>query len=405
RWTPVIVVLATLAVLWIWRRRLGRGPLAAGVVFVLLLSPMLGLVNYNAMRNSYVFDHVQYLASGALLALAACAIVRSLTRAARRIMPTVLLICLSIASMSHAWDYRNPLALWNSVLSRDPRSTLAHNSLGAIELSKSQEPVASEAHSRAAEDHFRAALTTNAGDVTALMNLGHVFALRREPERAIGLYYRVLALQPDSVEAMFALANSFAAQGDSARAGEYFVRVLDARPDDWSAHLNYGQLLAEQGEVEQAVAHFQRCIAIRPRGTDAYINLANVLFQNGAPEQAFATLLKATELDPRNAQAFLNASGMAGEIGRLADAERLARHALFLNRDSALACDTLGIALAKQGHSAQRDGKPEKARGLYSEAVAYFRRGVELAPENQSIREHLDMALQSAGTRHDSSNR
>jgi tetratricopeptide (TPR) repeat protein len=54
---------------WLLRRRLGRGPLAAILIFAGVLTPALGFVNTYPMRYSFVADHFQYAAGIAIIAL------------------------------------------------------------------------------------------------------------------------------------------------------------------------------------------------------------------------------------------------------------------------------------------------------------------------------------------------
>ena len=50
---------ALVAVLWLLRRRIGRGPLAGLLFFALTLSPVLGFVDFNFMLFSIVVDRYQ----------------------------------------------------------------------------------------------------------------------------------------------------------------------------------------------------------------------------------------------------------------------------------------------------------------------------------------------------------
>ncbi|MEI8196562.1 MAG: hypothetical protein WCI73_11685, partial [Phycisphaerae bacterium] len=62
-------VLTVLVVLWLLRKRLGRGPLAAVLAFLIMLAPALGFISYYTMLYSFVADHYQYLAAAAMLVL------------------------------------------------------------------------------------------------------------------------------------------------------------------------------------------------------------------------------------------------------------------------------------------------------------------------------------------------
>jgi hypothetical protein len=63
--------LLVLVGLWMARSRIGRGPLAAALIFAGVLAPALGFINVYPFRFSFVSDHYQYHANIALIALAA----------------------------------------------------------------------------------------------------------------------------------------------------------------------------------------------------------------------------------------------------------------------------------------------------------------------------------------------
>ena len=65
--------LAVMGALWLARERIGRGPLAAVLIFAGVLSPALGFFNIYPFLFSFVADHFQYHASIALIAAAAAA--------------------------------------------------------------------------------------------------------------------------------------------------------------------------------------------------------------------------------------------------------------------------------------------------------------------------------------------
>ena len=67
---------ALLGVLWHWRGRLGRGPLAAVLCFGVLVSPLVGIFNVAYHLYSFVADHFQYHAAPALFALFASGVAR-----------------------------------------------------------------------------------------------------------------------------------------------------------------------------------------------------------------------------------------------------------------------------------------------------------------------------------------
>ncbi|HVX85920.1 MAG TPA: tetratricopeptide repeat protein [Phycisphaerae bacterium] len=66
---PVAAVLIALA-LWALRKKITRGPLAAYLIFVGGLFPVMGFINYYTMVYTFVADHYQYLAGVPIIVLA-----------------------------------------------------------------------------------------------------------------------------------------------------------------------------------------------------------------------------------------------------------------------------------------------------------------------------------------------
>ena len=80
QWLFPLGGLALVAVLLMLLRRVGRGPLVAVLIFAGTLFPALGFIDTYPMLFSFVADHFQYLASIALIVLAASAAATLLTR-------------------------------------------------------------------------------------------------------------------------------------------------------------------------------------------------------------------------------------------------------------------------------------------------------------------------------------
>jgi protein O-mannosyl-transferase len=166
--------LALVAVLWLVRKHIGRGPLAAVLVFGGVLFPLLGFFNFYYMRYSFVADHFQYHANLALIALVACGCGELQNRLKRpsRIAITGFIITglaiLAILTWSRSHVYHETITLYEATLNENPDCWLARNNLG-VELQK----------------------------------IGRT-------EEAIEQYHETLILKPDSIEASVNLARAYA---------------------------------------------------------------------------------------------------------------------------------------------------------------------------------------------------
>src|SRR5205823_11842752 len=101
---PIGAVVAV-AALYVWRRRLGDGPLVAVLCYAATLAPALGFVNVYPMRYSFVADHFQYLAGLPLIALAAAAGATRLPRP--RELGGAVVIALGILAWRQTLVYRD----------------------------------------------------------------------------------------------------------------------------------------------------------------------------------------------------------------------------------------------------------------------------------------------------------
>ena len=119
---------AVIVALWLVRRRIGRGPLAAALIFAGVLAPALGFFNVYPFRYSFVADHFQYHACIALVALSSAAATLAARPFAVRVpwLPPVAAVAVlaPLVVLAHAktYAYQDLFTLYNDVLTLNPRS-------------------------------------------------------------------------------------------------------------------------------------------------------------------------------------------------------------------------------------------------------------------------------------------
>lgn len=132
---PAVVALA-LAALWAARHRLGRGPLAAALMFIGMLFPALGFFDVFPFQYSFVADHFQYHASAAALAgFAAAATLAAGHLSDARLRTTVLAVWVGVLACMTAAQTRMYVGLeplYQHVLAHDPGNFIAANNLGVV---------------------------------------------------------------------------------------------------------------------------------------------------------------------------------------------------------------------------------------------------------------------------------
>jgi tetratricopeptide (TPR) repeat protein len=206
----------------------------------------------------------------------------------------------------------------------------------------------------------------------------------------LGEFHQVLRREPDNADAHFGVARILAGQNDSRGAMREYETVLTLRPDDVRAHLNLGQLHEERSEYEAAMRSYAEAVRIDPRNVLARQNYGLLLFRAGAIEQAMDQMRTILEkLDPNFCPGWLNAAAMTARQGDLLgephkkiehylQAAEYLRVATIVNKESADAYRQRGIVLMKLSLLQPR----QPALGSISEAIAAFRRAVELKPDD-----------------------
>jgi tetratricopeptide (TPR) repeat protein len=218
-------------VLWGVRRRIGRGPFAAAFLFAATLGPMLGFIDFDFMRLSFVADRFQYLASASPIALLAAGLAKSAVRLGEERGHWILTgtLCLLLPTLgSLTWRqsafYRNSEALFRHNVEVNPDAWLAHDSLATALLQRGARAEAIK--------HYRQALSLYPENPTALNNLASALAEGGQSEEAIRCFREALRLEPGFPRAHFNLARTLEAQSPqaAAEAAAHYRKALAADP-------------------------------------------------------------------------------------------------------------------------------------------------------------------------------
>ncbi len=250
------------ASLFLLRYRLGRGPVAAVLFFMLTLSPALGFVNVYPMQFSFVADHFQYIAAGGMIVLivaAACAGLKLLGRAsfpAGVIIAVPVIGLLAGATYQQGKIYKNEETLWLDTIEKNPKAWLAYSNLGTVRVQQ--------------------------GDNKA----------------AISCYQKALEIKPDSYRTHSSLGVALANAGRVQEADRHLKEALRINPKHFEAHSNLGVLYALQKNYIAAVKHFAAAVALKPLSSKAYFQLGTVYMRLKRYQDALDCFQKALHLDP-----------------------------------------------------------------------------------------------------------
>jgi len=385
-WLFPLGVLAAGAGLWALRRRT-RAPLAVFLLFTGSLFPVLGFVNLYGARYSWVWDHWQYLADLAPLALAAVALARAWQPVAARRPGSGLAAAAALAAglgaltWAHAGMFHDNETLFRTTLARNPGCWMAHNNLGMVLAAR-------PGGMPAAIAEYETAIRLDPDDAEAHVNLGAAWVW--QPGRlddAIAQYQTALRLQPDYPDAHNNLGVAWArVPGRLPDAIAEFQTALRLQPGNGSAHNNLGLALEQvPGRLDDAIAEFQAALRCNPGYPEIHNNLGLALMRApGRAAEAAAEFEAALALRPDYAEAHDNL-GLAWVRlpGRLRDALGQFQAAVQANPAYAVAWHNLGSARLQLG---DRPG-----------AAAAFREALRLSPGDAGARQGLAAAMDGAG--------
>jgi protein O-mannosyl-transferase len=266
-WTAVVS--AGAAALWLGRRTIGRGPVAALAFFVVTLAPALGFFDVYPMRYSWVADHFQYLASLGPIVLAAAGIALVCNRLAPRralaVAAVVLTVVLGVQTFARAHVYENEEMLWRDTLAQNPEAWIAHDNLGII--------LAESGRNDEAARHFRRVLELRPMHSGARANLGYLQELGGQDAEAAATLAQAAAERPDDADVRARLVRVLVRLGRFDEALPYAVEAARLRPGDPEVVCDAGTLLARAGRTAEAIPLLEHALALRPGFPRAAANL------------------------------------------------------------------------------------------------------------------------------------
>ena len=406
---------ALVGVLWHWRARLGRGPLAAVLCFGVLVSPLVGIFNVAYHLYSFVADHFQYHAAPALFALFASGVVRLRSwngRALGRAVDVgsgVLVLVLAVLTSRHVQTFRDEKTRCLTTIEGNPTAWSAMYNLG-LQLK-------AEGDHRGALHWYAEALKLTPGNPEVLNNAGVALMALGDVPEAIRNYREALRLAPTYALAHHNLAGALAGLGERQSAILEYQEALRAKPDYAEAHRNLAKVLAADGRFEDAFREFREALRITPDDNDAHHNLGVTLDRAGRFDEAIAEYREALRISPADAATLRDLATALAHAGKLSDAISQYQEALRLAPEDAEAHNGLAMARAWAGQpdEAAREfeaslrlnpnyadahnnfGTLLLSQGRLQESIAHFEQAVRLRPDTAEAHAHLGTALASAG--------
>jgi tetratricopeptide (TPR) repeat protein len=334
---PYATLLLVLIVGVVWAFRFMPKPGFAGAVFFILLAPTSSFVPV-AMQP--VAENRAYLP----LALVVSATVVGLWSVFGR----KVLLGLVVVGVVLAWQtvrrnevYRRPIDLWQETVLQRPQNPRAHNNLGKIYSVNGQ-------HDRAIFQ-FREALLLDPGYVEATVNLGSSLLETGKVGEALALQDVVVREKPRYAPAHFVRANALARSGREPEAIRELEEALRLQPRYREAMQNLIALLDRTGNPARALALCEQALALWPDDPRVQSAKGILLGRQGTPTEALARLEAELRRNPANADAHHSAGLLLAALGRHPEAARHYAETVRLNPAHAAAHANLAGELLRDG--------------------------------------------------------
>ena len=226
-------------------------------------------------------------------------------------------------------------------------------------------------------------------------------------------YRQILRQQPAHADAMHLLGVIAHQCGRHEDAVKLVQNALRLAPRQASYYCNLGQAYRALGRLNEAAAAQRAALQLQPDLLAARINLALVMEEAGDLAGAEEELRPAAAAAPDRPDILVHLGRVLGKLGRLDDALAAGNAAVRLNLQSADAHDVRAGALLDAARpvaaadAAQRAidiratdaaswavvAQAELHMGRQGQAIAHFRRAVELAPDDAGIHDRMLFAL------------
>jgi predicted O-linked N-acetylglucosamine transferase (SPINDLY family) len=184
------------------------------------------------------------------------------------------------------------------------------------------------------------------------------------------IYHEVLARQPDHFDALHLLGLVAAQTGQPQRAIELIGRAIALNPNVPVLYSNLAKALGDLGRYEEAVESCDAAIRLAPDLAGAYVNRGDALAGLKRHAAALASYDKAIALDPAVPAAHNDRANSLQALNRSEDAVAGYDAAIALSPDYAEAFSGRGAAL-------QKLRRPAEALASYNRAIALNPRHAE----------------------------
>ena len=219
------------------------------------------------------------------------------------------------------------------------------------------------------------------------ITLGEVYVTNGKFDDAIGEFQAALRQQPNSGEATLGLAQAYHYAGRAADTERAYLKAIALMPGSWAAHNRLGFVYLTSGRVKESLPRFEKVVELTPDNTRGWNNLGAAYLQLGELAKAKEMFDRSTSITP-NSDALGNLGYLAYFEGRYAEAAQAYEKAVALSPNDHLLWLSMGDSYRLT------EGGEKRSLAAYERAIRLAREALEVNPEDALA--HATRALASA---------
>ena len=257
-----IAAVALFAFLWFMRDRMGRGPMAAMLFYLITIGPVLGFITFYTQLYSFVADHYQYLACIGPMVLAGELIYWLADKAGQwkhvvaMAAATVLLVVLGWISFNQSKLYDLDYTLWHYVYEHNRNSFIVKGLYGATLLERQEYGPAMV--------QLVAANAMHRHSLPVVFNLAAGYMVTGHFHRALHYYAWYLLHDPGAVDAWTNSANCLVALRAYEPAARDLAVALKLKPNFAAGWMELAHVSYLAGHLKYAEKFYRHAIRLDP---------------------------------------------------------------------------------------------------------------------------------------------
>ncbi len=296
-----------------------------------------------------------------------------------------------------------------NAIKADPDWALPHALQGRVYLALGDGAAAEAELQRAISDGMKASAVTHL--------LAHAYLLQGDPERALDMAGRPVAIPSARAYVHRVAARAAIAVGDFQRAAKELDAAFAITPGSSLLWSDIGRFRALSGNVGGAVEAAQRASALNPVNVEALLLMGQLVRGQYGLLAALPWFDKAVQIDPGNMEAMGQSAATLGEAGQATAMLALTRKMLAIDPDNVQAYYLQAVLAARAGNDnlarslvyrirGRMDSVPammllqsvlEMRSGNAEQAIARLEDLSKAQPQNFTIRRLLGAAMLQSG--------